>query len=242
MGNSSWSIFENRVKLLHMDHPAERNQIIEICKRLHQQGWLAACDGNVSIRLTDAAKNPLEKILITPAARPKAFIEPSEMAILSLDGKTLSGTPSSEAKMHLEVYRQAPKARAVVHAHPPTAIAWSIARPDLEELPAKSCSELILALGRVPFVPYARPGTQAMGEHLHAFLPKHRVLILRNHGTITWGEDLDEAYFGTERLEHSAKLLMLAAQIHGSTKIPELPAAEVAALEKLRAELGERIL
>lgn len=211
----------------------DRREIVEVCQRLHQQGWLAACDGNVSMRLDDG------RILITPSARPKGMIAEHEMAILSLDGETLAGRPSSEKLMHLEIYRHCPKAKAVVHAHPPTAIAWTIGHPELKELPANSCSELILAMGSVPFVPYARPGTLDMGTNLLPYLPAHRVLLLRNHGALTWGEDLEEAYLGTERLEHSALLLLNAASLG---KLHELPATEIAALKELRKEIGERVL
>jgi L-fuculose-phosphate aldolase len=81
-----------------------------------------------------------------------------------------------------------------------------------------------------------------MAQVLTPFLPKYRVLVMRNHGSLTWGEDLDEAYFGTERLEHAAKLLMFAAQLNGSYKLPELPAKEIIALKALRKKLGERII
>jgi L-fuculose-phosphate aldolase len=225
-----------------MKYATHRQEILEVCKRLHAAGWLAACDGNVSIRPLLSDGSPADEILITPAQRPKAFISVEEISILSLDGTPIEGKPSSEAKMHLEVYRAAPLARAVVHAHPPTSIAWSIARPNLSELPSRSCSELILALGRVPFVPYARPGTLEMGKNLTKFLPKSRALILRNHGTLTWGESLEEAYFGTERLEHSARLLKYATEIAGGEPLPELPLAEIEELEKLRALLGDKIL
>lgn len=216
-----------------MSESLEREHILEICQRLYKQGWLAACDGNVSVRLSD------DRILVTPSARPKAFISADEIAVVNLQGEVLEGKPSSEVKMHLAVYRNAAKAKAVVHSHPPVATAWTIANPEMNELPCRSCSELILALGKVPFVPYARPGTEEMGKNLEEFLPKRRVMVLRNHGTLTWGEDLDEAYFGTERLEHAAKLLMYAKGLGG---IPELPAAEIKELEALRETLGERIL
>jgi L-fuculose-phosphate aldolase len=81
-----------------------------------------------------------------------------------------------------------------------------------------------------------------MGKNLTKFLPKSRALILRNHGTLTWGESLEEAYFGTERLEHSARLLKYATEIAGGEPLPELPLAEIEELEKLRALLGDKIL
>lgn len=194
---------------------------------------LASADGNVSCRLSN------DRILITPTGVNKAFMNAREMAVVTLDNQVLSGTPSGERLMHLEVYRRCPNARAIVHAHPPTAIAWTVARPDWSELPANCLSEVILAVGRIPFVPYARPGTAQMGTNLLPYLPQCRVLVLARHGALSWGESLDEAYNGMERLEHSAQILMHAQVLGGLTP---LPPAEVQALLEMRAKLGERTL
>ena len=208
-------------------------QIVEVCQRLHAKNMLAAADGNVSFRLSN------DRILITPTGLNKAFIKPTDMATITMDNRILDGKPSGERLMHLEVYRQAPKARCVVHAHPPTAIAWSVAHPNLTELPADCLSEVILAVGRIPIVPYARPGTQQMGDNLKAYLPECRVMILARHGALSWGEDLNEAYNGMERLEHSAQILRNAYTLGGLTS---LPPEEVAALREMRAQLGEKTL
>jgi L-fuculose-phosphate aldolase len=212
---------------------AVRSRIVAICRKLNAKNYLASADGNVSCRLNE------KEIVITPAGVNKADIEPGDLATITPDNQILSGKPSSERLMHLAVYRRCPAARAVVHAHPPTAIAWSIARPDLTELPSECMSELILAVGSIPIAPYARPGTEAMGTALEPFLPGCRVLILGNHGALSWGEDLDEAYNGMERLEHSAMILKAAFELGG---LNPLPAAEVAVLRGMRARLGERTL
>jgi L-fuculose-phosphate aldolase len=207
--------------------------IVEVAQRLHLKNMLAAADGNISFKISD------ERILITPTGLNKAFMKPTDIAIITMDNRVLSGTPSSERLMHLEVYRQCPKAKAVVHAHPPTAIAWSVAYPQLKELPADCLSEVILAVGRIPVVPYARPGTQQMGDMLRPYLPDCRVMILARHGAISWGESINEAYNGMERLEHSAQILRLAQTMGGLTSLPE---EEVEALYKIRAKLGQRTL
>lgn len=212
-------------------HTAEH--ILEICKRLHTRNMLAAADGNISVRLND------NEILITPSGVAKAFARPDQVAVIDLEGQVLKGKPSSEMLMHLEIFRKCPKAKAVVHAHPVTAIAWSIARPDLEKLPGDCLSEVILATGDIPFVDYARPGTQMMGEVLKKFLPQHRALILRRHGAVTWGEDLEEAYRGMERIEHSAQVLAAAQSLGG---LKPLPADEVKYLYELRKKIGDVLL
>ncbi len=207
--------------------------ICEVCRRLHARNLLAAADGNVSALLDDGT------ILMTPTGRGKGWLNPAEMARVTVDNQVLEGSPSGERLMHLEVYRRCPKAKAVVHAHPPTAIAWSVARPDLKELPSDSLSEIILAVGSIPFVPYARPGTQTMGDQLAPFLPHKRVLILARHGALSWGESLEEAYHGMERLEHSAQILKSAVELGGLTS---LAPDEVKALREMRAKMGDRTL
>ena len=141
--------------------------------------------------------------------------------------------------MHLAVYGACPDARVVVHAHPPTAIAWTLARPELEELPTDSLPELLLAAGRVPIVPYARPTTEELGTVLLPFLPGHRLLLLSRHGALAWGESMEEAINGIERLEHSALILKAAEELGGATP---LPAAELEALRALKARFGPRLL
>jgi L-fuculose-phosphate aldolase len=210
-----------------------RKEILEVCRRLHQRNLLAAADGNVSVRLSD------DEILFTPSGVNKARIQESDIAVVTLDNKILQGNPSGERLMHLEVYKRCPKAKAVVHAHPPTAIAFTVAHPEWQELPAKCLSEVILALGSVPVAPYARPGTVEMGTVLAPFLPQRRVLLLARHGAISWGEDLEEAYNGMERLEHISIILRNALTMGTLTELPE---EEVQVLKEMRKKLGERTL
>ena len=210
-----------------------KKAIIDVCQRLHARNLLAAADGNVSVRISD------QEILITPTGKNKARIEESDIAVITLDNKIISGSPSGERLMHLETYKKCPLAKAVVHAHPPTAIAWSVACPELKELPSDCLSEVILALGKVPIAPYAEPGTVEMGSVLHPLLPSHRVMILARHGALSWGEDLDEAYNGMERLEHISQILKSAHELGGLTP---LPAEQVKRLYEIRKKLGDRSL
>lgn len=215
---------------------AERTLLESLCeagRHLHARNLLAAADGNLSARLPDG------RIAMTPSGVPKAHLRPEDFAFLTLEGDVLSGRPSTERLMHLAVYRACPEAQAVAHAHPPTAIAWSLARPGLAHLPDEALSEVILAAGRIPIVPYARPGTAALGEGLAPFLPEHRLLILSRHGALCWGEDVAETVQGLERLEHVCQILRDAEVLGGAEP---LPPDEVAALRALRAGLGPRLL
>ena len=207
--------------------------LCSICRRLHARNLLAAADGNVSFLLEDG------RIAITPSGVAKALVEPGDLAYLAPDGAVLSGRPSTESLMHLAVYRSCPEARAVVHAHPPTAVAWSLAHPDWPCLPSEALPEVILAAGTIPFVPYARPGTAAMGEVLGPYLPAHRLLVLSRHGALAWGETLEEAYNGMERLEHACQILKAAFDLGGARPLPE---QEVEALRQARALSGGRLL
>jgi len=209
------------------------DEIREACAHLHARGLLAAADGNVSVRLPD------DTVLLTPAGVNKARLPPGSLARVALDGRILEGRPSTERAMHLAVYRASADARVVVHAHPPTAIAWTLARPGLTELPTDTLPELLLAAGRVPIVPYARPGTEEMGTVLLPFLPSHRLLLLSRHGALAWGESMEEAVNGIERVEHSALILKAAEELGGSTPLPPL---ELEALRALRTRIGPRLL
>lgn len=209
------------------------HDLLAACRRLHAGGLLAASDGNLSVRLPDG------RIAMTPSGVPKAQVRLGELALLQLDGTLLAGRPSSERAMHLAIYRAVPGAQAVVHAHPPTAIAWTLARPDLTELPAEGLPEVILAAGHIPIVPMALPGTEAMGTHLLPYLPEHRLLLLARHGGLCWGEHLNEAVGGLERLEQVATILWKAETLGGAKPLPE---SELQALRALRAKIGPRII
>jgi len=208
-------------------------EICEVCRALHARNLLAASDGNVSVRLADG------RVVITPSGVSKARLRPDQMVILTPDGQPECGEPSSERAMHLAVLNACAEARAVVHAHPPTAIAWTVADPELQELPSGVLPEVILTAGTIPIVPYARPGTDAVGASLLPFLPRCRALVLARHGAVCWGESLTEAYYGMERIEHVAQILKAA---HDLGALTQLPRDEIAALAQMRARIGARLL
>jgi len=210
-----------------------RVQIIEVCKNLYAKNMLAAADGNISYKVSD------DEVLITPSGVSKASAKPEDICVINMKGEVISGKPSSERLMHLQVYKSCPEAKAVVHAHPPHAIAWTVAHPELTELPATCLSEVILAAGKIPFVPYARPSTQAMGNNLTPFLPDCRLMILARHGALSWGESLQEASMGMERLEHSAQILYLSQSLKQLTHLPE---EEVSALKEMRKKIGPKTI
>ncbi|MEZ0370782.1 MAG: class II aldolase/adducin family protein [Candidatus Sericytochromatia bacterium] len=213
--------------------PIHADAIVAQSRFLHERRLLVSADGNLSCRLDDGS------ILITPSGLNKSRLGPQDLALIRLDGEILLGKPSSERLMHLEIYRQVPEARAITHAHPPHAIALSLARPYWKHLPVDGLPEVLIAAGEIPVVPYARPGTEKMGTALRPFLPASRLMILARHGAVCWGESLDETVDGIERLEQICQILSLAESMGGTTP---LPAGELQALRQLRQKLGPRIL
>ena len=209
-----------------------REDIIETAKMLHRKNMLAACDGNISYRYDDS-------ILITPSAKPKFLLKQDDIAVVDIDGRVIEGVPSSEVLMHLEVYRTRADARAVIHAHPPTAVAYSIAHPDAEEIPGTSFSELILAVGKLPIVPFQMPGSREMATALHPFIKDSKVMVLARHGALSFGGDLIEAYNGMERLEHSCEILLKAESFGAVTRLDD---ETIDKLHMMRRKIGDRTL
>ena len=210
-----------------------RSEIIKIATMLHHRNMLAACDGNISYRCDDGT------ILITPSGKPKFLLEEKDIAVIDINGKVIKGEPSSEMLMHLEVYRMRADVKAVIHAHPPTAVAYSIAHPEAEEIPGKSFSELILAVGKIPIVSFQMPGSLEMGTALHPYIKSSKVMVLARHGAISFGDDLVEAYIGMERLEHSCDILLKAKSFGAVT---ELDDQTINQLYAMRKKIGDKTL
>ena len=180
-----------------------RLEIVQVCRRLHAAGLIAGQDGNVSVRL------PTGLVLITRAGLSKVDVTVDDFVELDPDGTQVSGTgaASSEVGMHLRIYQRRLDVNAVVHAHPPVATGFGVAGLDFMDdvLP-----ETIFHLGGVPLVPYATPGTRALGDALEPFLPHHDGFLLANHGATTVGPTLLMAHQRMESLEHAARILLTA--------------------------------
>jgi L-fuculose-phosphate aldolase len=195
-----------------MDSEGLRNEICGIGRRLWAMGHTPANAGNISVRL-DAGR-----ILITPTCVSKGDMRPDELVVMTLDGQVVgTGQASSEARMHLAIYEQRAEVVAVVHVHPPAACGFAASGTTL---PCDLLSESADLLGAVPTVPFARPGTDEVAEGLRPYLVGSAVaFLLGNHGAVTVGSDLREAYHRMEILEHTAQVA-LNAQILGPRSIP----------------------
>jgi L-fuculose-phosphate aldolase len=197
-----------------------KQDIVCICRMLHRKNYLAATDGNVSVRLGD-------RLLITPSGVNKGIMEADQILTVDLAGRVLEGEgrPSSEIRMHSLAYELRPDIAAVVHAHLPYATGCTLAGIDLLEpiLP-----EVVITLGGIPTAPYATPGTIEVPEAIREFIQEYDALLLSRHGAMTVGRDVVDAYNKMEKLEHTARVV-LAARLQGP--VTPLPPGEV---EKLR--------
>jgi L-fuculose-phosphate aldolase len=205
-----------------------RADIVEIGRRMYARGYTASNDGNISVRI-DA-----DRLLMTPKSVCKGFMTPDMMCVTDLDGRKLQGDrdPSSEMLMHLEVYRQRPDVRAVVHAHPPTATGFAVAGIPLDRA---VLAEVLTTLGSIPLAEYATPSTAELPEAVGKYIKAHDGMLLANHGALTVGGDLYSAYYKMETIEHFAKISLVARLLGRENLISR---EEVMRLQELRGTYG----
>ena len=201
-----------------------RQAILEAGRRMFQRQYVAANDGNISCRVGE------DSVWITPSGVSKGFMTEDMLLRVDLEGHVLegSGKPSSEMKMHLRVYRENPAVRAVVHAHPLAATSFAIARIPLD---VAVLTEAVMSLGVVPVAEYATPGTQEVPDSIAPFCRDYNAVLLANHGALTWGGELWEAFYRMEVVEHTAKIFLNLRLLGGG--VP-LTAEEVSRLLGLR--------
>jgi L-fuculose-phosphate aldolase len=212
-----------------LDENALRAALVRVCRHLYDQQLIVATDGNCSVRLDG------ERFLTTPSGVCKGQLDPDMLVVVDTQGRKAASrrlavdlSPSSEFGMHLAIYAVRPDVQAVVHAHPPTATAFSVAGVSLEP---PILTEVVLTLGTIPTAPYATPGTAELGEAVQAIARTHDAFILDHHGAVTLGRSLDEALHRMETVEQTAKVHLYAHQLGG---IHPLDHAQVAALAEIR--------
>src|SRR3954465_10513368 len=169
-----------------------KEQICEIGRRVYNKGFAAANDGNISIRVGE------NEVLCSPTMICKGFMKPEDICAVDLYGNQIAGTRkrTSEVLLHLSIMRARPDVKAVVHCHPPHATAFGVAR---EPIPQCVLPEVEVFLGEIPFAPYETPGGQPFADTVLPFLkPGTSTIILANHGTVSFGSNLEEAYWKTE--------------------------------------------
>ena len=208
-----------------MTFQEEREAVCRVGKLLYDRGYVAANDGNISVKVAE------NRLLITPSGVSKGRMTPEMLLVTDMDGIVIEGErhPSREGKMHLEVYRGRPDVNAVVHAHPPVSTAFAVCRRGLE---TPYLSELVAGLGQVPCTTsFAMLSTEEVPESVRPYLAEHNALLLANHGALAWGGDLWEAFDRLETVEHTAKIVLNAQLLGGGVPLTE---AEVERLQGLR--------
>lgn len=201
--------------------------MVEIGRRMYDRGFVAANDGNISVCLDDS------RILTTPTGVSKGFMTAASMVTVDRQGSVLSeGKPSTELPMHLFIYGERPDVRAVVHAHPPYATGFATAG-----IPLDKCvlAEIIVTIGTIPLAEYGTPSTEELPGTLKPFIHSCDAFLMANHGVVTVGKDMMDAYFKMERVEHYAKILFIARALGGEKVLPK---EEVEKLYDLREFYG----
>ncbi len=204
-----------------------RDEIVRLGKRLYERGFIAATDGNLSVRLDD------ERLLVTPTCMCKGMMQADDLVVVDMNGHKLEGdrNVSSEVEMHLLIYGMRPEVGAIVHAHPPTATGFAAAGVSLED---PLISEVVLTLGSVPLAEYACPGTKELSSSLRPLVKGHNAILMANHGVVAYGDDLDQAFMHMETVEHFAKIALVTRTLGSPQPIrPE----EVQKLDAIRRQL-----
>ena len=195
-----------------------RKELVRFGKWLYRLGFTPGTSGNLSVRLDE------DRILATPTGCSKYLLKPCDMVVVDLAGRQLAGARNvtSEIGMHLAIYRRRPDAAAVVHAHPPIATGFASSGLPLNE---PLCSEVIMAVGTIPLAPYATTGTDELADSLAPFIPEHDAILMANHGVVTCGATLLDAFLRMETVEHFAHICLVARQL-GSARPLEAQAVQ----------------
>lgn len=191
-----------------------KEQIIDICHRLWQKGWVAANDGNITVKVGE------NRYLATQTGVSKAFITPDKIGVIDGSFNVIDGAkgfrPSSEVKMHLRCYKERPDVGAVVHAHPPASTGFACAHVPIDDY---CMIETVLSIGSVPIAPYGTPSTYEVPDAVAPYLPEHDAILLENHGALTVGADLITAYYRMETMELQAQISLNARLLGGAVDI-----------------------
>ena len=201
-----------------------RAAIVEYGRLLHASGFVAATDGNLSVRLDD------ERILVTPTCISKGRMLASDLVVVDQAGKRLSGKRrvSSEMEMHLLIYRLRPDVNGIVHAHPPTATGFAASGLGLS---SPLVCEVVVGLGSIPLARYGTPGTPELTDALEPLIPGHDAILMANHGVVTYGSSLESAFMKMETAEHFAKIALVTHMLGQAQPLGE---KEVEKLHKVR--------
>jgi L-fuculose-phosphate aldolase len=192
-----------------------REDIVKVGRLMFEKGWVASNDGNVSIRLEDG------RILATPTGVSKGMMTADDLILCDFQGEKLCGgrERTTEMGMHLTIYNLRPDVRSVVHAHPPVATGFAAAGRALN---VALLPEVVISLGSVPLAEYGLPGTPALTAGMLRYIPKYDALLMENHGVVSYGEDVLQAFARMEKVEHFARVMLVAELLGGAKALPRV--------------------
>jgi L-fuculose-phosphate aldolase len=218
-----------------MNDAAARAEIVEVGRRLYARGLVHATAGNITMRLGPG------RILATPSGPCKGYLRPEDMVVVDEGGALVEGTgsPSSEIRLHLEVYARRPDVLAVVHAHPPVATAFAACNLGLTEL---VLPEVVVPMGRVPLAPYGTPGTAELPATIRPLIEQHDAILLANHGVVTSGVDVFDALYKMETVESFATILLMARQLGGPVELTDEQVSKLMAIRRAAGLVGRNPL
>lgn len=207
-----------------------KKEICEIGKRIYDRGMVASNDGNISVKIGE------NEFLCTPTGVSKGFMTPEYICKVDNEGRVLQANPgykpSSEIKMHMRVYKERPDVVSVVHAHPMYATGFAIAGIPLTQ---PIMPEAVITLGSVPIAEYGTPSTEEIPNAISKYLPYYDAVLLENHGALTYGDSLLNAYHKMESVEFYAQLLFISRQLGGPKELSE---EQVKKLYGIRRQFG----
>lgn len=203
-----------------------KEDILEVGRRMYAKGFVASNDGNISVRISE------NELIITPTGVSKGYMKTGDLLKVDMDGNVISGDkkPTSEMKMHLIVYKNRPDVFSVCHAHPQIATAFAVARKACEKI---ALPEVIFSIGNVALSEYATPTTEEVPDSIAQIIKKADAVLLSNHGALTVGSNVLDAYYKMETLEHFAGIMMYARLLGGEVG---LDPQQVSELVKIRKE------
>lgn len=211
-----------------MNEAAVRDEVVKWAKSMFDRGLTGGSSGNISVRLEDG-------FLATPTNSCLGFLDPARLSRLDAKGKHVEGdAPTKELPLHFAFYAHRPEARAVVHLHSSCATALScLADVDPADMIPAITPYVVMRVGKVPLVPYARPGSDAIVPDIARLAPGHAAVLISNHGPVVSAASLEAAVFAMEELEEAAKLAILTRGL-GPRRL------DARALADLEAAFGRR--
>lgn len=199
--------------------------LCEVGRRLYRNGYIAAMEGNMSVRFSD------DEVMSTPTAVCKGYLSPEMIVTCDMQGRQLTGTHklSTEIQMHLAVYRARPDVKAVVHAHPPKSTGFAAAGVPLSNA---VLAEVVVTLGCIPLAEYGTPSTQELADSVDHLIRMSDGLLLSNHGALTVGKDVYDAYYKMEVVEHFAEISLISRLLGGERLLPRQEVSRLLDLRK----------